>query len=306
MAEEWREFEELVSRIERILGPIGAVVTSPDRIRDSVTGKLRDVDASIRPQKDAPPVRVLECRDRAGVQDVTWIEQIIGKTLGHGVPTIAVSSTGFSKSAVTKANHYGIETRVISTLTQEEMIRWVRIVAVEHVIFHPRIEERVFLWLYPETDDPNTIDLHPSVYEQIQAGGGDAPVLLSVKDGRMFRVGEILDLVIRSGQIRFPESADNQAELRTAIIKFDRALFKTQTVVGPRDVSRLEIRFRLGVETTSSPLPAKGFSYHGAVRPTVHGIETQTEVLGNQILVSIHQEPGSNMFAVTVTKKDKQ
>ena len=139
MAEEWREFEQLVSRIERVLGPLGAVVTSPDRIRDSVTGQLREVDASIRPQKDAPPIRVLECRDRAGVEDVTWIEQIIGKILGHGVPTIAVSSKGFSKSAITKASHHGIETRIISTLTHEEMINWVPILAVEHEILQPPV-----------------------------------------------------------------------------------------------------------------------------------------------------------------------
>jgi hypothetical protein len=156
MAEGWREFEELVARIEKVLGPIGAVVTSPDRIRDSDTGQLREVDASIRPQMDAPPVRVLECRDRAGVQDVTWIEQIIGKTLGHGVPTIAVSSTGCSKPAIEKANRYGIEPRSISTLTQEEMIGWVKIVEVVHEISHLAIEG-VVVSLNPEPEDHDTL-----------------------------------------------------------------------------------------------------------------------------------------------------
>ena len=303
MAEEWREFEQLVSRIERVLGSLGAVVTSPDRIRDSVTGQLREVDASIRPQKDAPPIRVLECRDRAGVEDVTWIEQIIGKILGHGVPTIAVSSKGFSKSAITKASHHGIETRIISTLTQEEMINWVPILAVEHEILFPTIEGRINVSLHPEPQDrAGNIDFHPDVCAKIVTGGGDAAVFLFVQDGRMFKAGEILDEIIRSGRIR-PESPDDYAKLHTANIKFDRALFKIQTVAGLREVSRLEIDFRLAVQIISSPLPPKGFSYQGAVRPSVHGIESQTEVLGSQILVSIHQEPTSNMFAVTVTKK---
>jgi hypothetical protein len=118
----------------------------------------------------------------------------------------------------------------------------------------------------------------------------------------MFKAGEILDEIIRSGQMRL-ESPDDYAKLHTANIKFDRALFKIETVAGLREVSRLEIDFRLAVQIISSPLPPKGFSYQGAVRPTVHGIESQTEVLGSQILVSIHQEPTSNMFAVTVTKK---
>ena len=48
--DEWRQFELLAARIERTLAPSGAVVRSPDRLRDLVTGSLREVDASIRVQ----------------------------------------------------------------------------------------------------------------------------------------------------------------------------------------------------------------------------------------------------------------
>ncbi len=44
----WRDFEELVARIEKAATPHGVVVRSPDRIRDLVTGRAREVDASIR------------------------------------------------------------------------------------------------------------------------------------------------------------------------------------------------------------------------------------------------------------------
>lgn len=45
---EWRRFEKLVARIERVLAPKGAIVKSPDKIEDILTGSLREVDASIR------------------------------------------------------------------------------------------------------------------------------------------------------------------------------------------------------------------------------------------------------------------
>jgi hypothetical protein len=48
--------ELLVSRIEGILGPDGASVTSPDHIPDKVTGKLREVDASVRFQIGSIPI----------------------------------------------------------------------------------------------------------------------------------------------------------------------------------------------------------------------------------------------------------
>jgi len=298
MAEKWREFERLVSRIERVLGPLGAVVTSPDHVLDSVTERIREVDASIRPGENALPVRVLECRDRAEVEDVTWIEQIITKSRDHGIPTIAVSSSGFSSPAIKKAAHYNIETRVISTLTQEEMVGWVKIAAVEHVVFHTLIEE-VFIVVYPNEGDADSISLDPSAE-------GNAQVFSYVKDGRKFRPSEILDMLTRNGQIQLSEPAENPAILYTAIIKFEKGLFEIPTMVGFRGVSRLKLGFRMNKETILSPLPGEGFSYHGSVRPTVLGIESQTDVLGNQVLVSIHQQPGSNLLSITVTNKDKQ
>src|SRR5574339_176153 len=45
---DWKEVQALVARIEHLAAPKGAKVKSPDRIRDKVTGQLRDVDASIR------------------------------------------------------------------------------------------------------------------------------------------------------------------------------------------------------------------------------------------------------------------
>lgn len=45
---DWREFEMLVARIEADAGPSGMIVKCPDKIRSNVTGRLREVDASIR------------------------------------------------------------------------------------------------------------------------------------------------------------------------------------------------------------------------------------------------------------------
>jgi hypothetical protein len=74
---EWREFERLVARIEADAGPRGMIVTSPDRIRCNVTGRLREVDASIRSRIGTAEMLItIECRRRATIQDVTWIEQL--------------------------------------------------------------------------------------------------------------------------------------------------------------------------------------------------------------------------------------
>ena len=70
MAVEWREFEQLVARIEQTLAPQGAVVTSPDHVKDLYTGQDREVDATIRFRVGTVPILItVECRKRDRVQD---------------------------------------------------------------------------------------------------------------------------------------------------------------------------------------------------------------------------------------------
>src|SRR5690242_7148666 len=122
---DWREFEKMVARIEESLAPKGAVVKSPDKIRDLVSGRMREVDASIRFQIGSTPILItIECRKRKGVQDDTWIEQLATKRGKIGAAkTVAVSSTGFSESARRTAQLYGIELRSLTDRIEEEIVQ---------------------------------------------------------------------------------------------------------------------------------------------------------------------------------------
>lgn len=116
---EWREFERLIARIEGDAGPRGLIVKSPDRLRCKLTGRLREVDASIRAKVGTTEMLLtIECRRRSKLQDVTWIEQLATKKSSIGADrTIAVSVSGFSAEAQIAASHAGISLRKISDLT---------------------------------------------------------------------------------------------------------------------------------------------------------------------------------------------
>jgi hypothetical protein len=120
---EWREFERLIARIEADAGPQGLVVTSPDRLRCKLTGRMREVDASIRARVGTTEMLVtIECRRRQRIQDVTWIEQLATKKSSIGADrTIAVSVSGFSPEAQTAASHAGISLRKLSQITAAEI-----------------------------------------------------------------------------------------------------------------------------------------------------------------------------------------
>jgi hypothetical protein len=122
----WRRFELLVASIEGQLAPEFAVIKSPDHIRDIDTGKLREVDASIRMSIGSAEILVtIECRRRNTAADITWIEQLATKRVKLGASkTIAVSAQGFSPQAIQSAARYGIETRTLKPLSDGEVHDW--------------------------------------------------------------------------------------------------------------------------------------------------------------------------------------
>ncbi|WP_440640791.1 restriction endonuclease [Bradyrhizobium sp. PUT101] len=131
---EWREFERLVARIEADAGPTGMVVKSPDRIKCRVTGRLREVDASIRTRAGTSELLItVECRRRSKKQDVTWIEQLAAKRQAIGADrTIAVSASGFSPEAEAVALQHGIALRRASEFSVADINQFLKL---DFVIF---------------------------------------------------------------------------------------------------------------------------------------------------------------------------
>jgi hypothetical protein len=161
---DWRQFEQLVARIEADAGLLGLTVTSPDRIRCRITGRLREVDASVRTQIGTSSILItIECRKRPTKQDVTWIEQLATKRHAIGAArTIAVSSSGFSTEAQTVASSHGIDLRRLSEVSADEINR---LIGLNFVLFsHKRCAiASVGIRLFQSSDwtvpDPEHVDL---------------------------------------------------------------------------------------------------------------------------------------------------
>ena len=153
---DWREFEKLVARIERAASPHGAVVKSPDRIRDLTTGQMREVDASIRSKVGTAEVLItVECRKRGRKDDDTWIEQLATKRQKIGAAkTIAVSVAGFTSSATMSAKHFGIELRTLAKVSAHDIESWFLPAGAVHV-FRLIEDIRCFVVLYEDSGEPS-------------------------------------------------------------------------------------------------------------------------------------------------------
>ncbi len=114
------KFEKQIHRIHNLIEQAGSKITWNDKIPDPDNPKQdRQIDITIRRNNK---LTLIECRIRKKIQDVTWVEEIIGRRMSLNADSvIAVSASGFTKGAVKKAKKYGIILRDIQTLTENEI-----------------------------------------------------------------------------------------------------------------------------------------------------------------------------------------
>lgn len=162
-SEEWREFEILVAQIEEAASPHGAQVKSPDKIKDLVTGKMREVDASIKYKVGTTDILItIECRKRGRKDDDTWIEQLSTKRQKIGASkTIAVSSIGFTDSAIKTAKINNIELRTLKEISASDIDNWFLPGGAVHV-FRYFQKIKCFIVLYEESGIPSEFGFYLS------------------------------------------------------------------------------------------------------------------------------------------------
>lgn len=118
-------FEKLVERIHRVLDGEDAKVMWNEKVPDPDNpNQARQIDVTIR---RADSLTIVECRIHQSPQDVTWIEELMGRRTSLAADlVIAVSSSGFTDGARRKAERYGIVLRDFESLSIEELQNWGR------------------------------------------------------------------------------------------------------------------------------------------------------------------------------------
>ncbi len=126
MPRKGRGTELVLKELESLSLKDQAKIKSPDYIYDVVTGKDREVDVSIRIKIGTHEfLTIIECRDRKGNEDVTWIEQIVTKTKNlQANKVIAVSTSGFTDGAKKLAAHENVILRTLRDFKADEAIDW--------------------------------------------------------------------------------------------------------------------------------------------------------------------------------------
>lgn len=187
MPNDGRRLEELIASIEGLLLPAGFHVSTNRRIFDNDGAPMAEFDVEISGKVGSTEFTwLIECRDRpsSGAAPSAWIEQLVGRRSRFGFAKVtAVSTTGFSASAIEYAQQTGIELRVIESLDPSEFLCWVEPTPITQILNSAALEDAHFV-----VSDENPTELLASLRETLAKVNGDTPVLRSVKSGEIVSV----------------------------------------------------------------------------------------------------------------------
>ncbi|MGA3133668.1 MAG: restriction endonuclease [Terracidiphilus sp.] len=301
MTTAWREFEKLVARIEQAMAPSGAEVKSPDRIPDKITGQLREVDASIRYRVGTCPILItIECRDRSSSEDVRWIEQLAEKKRSVGAAmTIAVSSSGFSESAVKKAAASDIEIRTLADATPNEFVQWLKFQNVALQLNEWSLAD-LGLDLYdgPQGPPPQDTELSSTAQQSFREKGPLAPIFIRNSDGKGFHIENILTEWCKLNGTFFPPDLppDGSKVRRNLHQPMERNCLHVETTNGNFDIRIIHISVLLCRSSRLVPL-SKLAEYSDQNSPLV---QTAEWLLMDKIRLSLHRDLASGETKVSM------
>lgn len=298
MAREGRDFEQLIEKLEKILLPEKAVITSPDFILDKITGQKREVDISIKMEVGSVPILIIiECRDRQADQDTTWIEQLYTKTCDlNANKVIAVSSSGFSDNAVTKASHYGMETRTYGDISAEDIKDWCKI---EFITSH----NQQYLIHHVQLDIPETELLIGNPLEGKTVGNFS---LTRTKDKAQVNLISIFKREANAHNVWASVPIDNNLHRKTVKIEFTNPEDRYEIDNGGKVIPITSITFIVDLKIEIKNIPiSKVTAYKGKDGAIAQTLEFEGLLPdNNMILQFIKAKDGS--LLLSARKKDEK
>ena len=117
-------FQHMMYILSRLLHDESWIVRESVLLEDRVTTTPREIDILIEGQVGPVPIKIgVECIDFTRPADVKWIESMLTKHADIKTDKlIAVSRSGFTKAALSKAEHHGI---IAASLMQADKSFWV-------------------------------------------------------------------------------------------------------------------------------------------------------------------------------------
>ena len=303
MARKGRDLEKLVALLEKHLGNEGIKVTSPDYIEGKKSKSPREVDISLRSQIGSSDILVIvECRDRKGNEDVTWIEQLATKREDVGADkAVAVSSTGFSKGAINLATAENIELRTLEEIDPNEILLWF---AFKEFTVLKRSSSFDHISIKLTAPDTVTLAFPPEVLSKFSPFDINAQIFRKKIDGSLVSFWNIWvgqNLIEIYSDVEPAGSKVNRRIILNSPNKQD--CFQLMTTSGFVDIEQFEVDAKLWIEVKNNPLTSMRL-YSADNKIIAQSAEFEFEHMGKTLAFELHKYPQSGKQAISLRKKE--
>jgi hypothetical protein len=292
-----RRLENIVAVIEKSLDPERLVVKSPDVELDKTTGKPREIDVGIRLKGGSTALLIMvECREWKRRQGVEWIEQVASKRSAIGAATaVAVSSSGFTKGALQKARHEGIETRGIDEIDADDVRDWFQ---VFHFTLLQRRYELHHVELGLDLRDEELQDETRSLAGQWKYGD---EVFICKPENRKCSFDIIHRVAINNDEVWQAIPTDGAKTPRRLEVNYpnEAGRYQLQTAEGPVDIARIVFYVTQWIEERAVPL-SRILSYHRENGPVSQVVQYEFDVESRGHTVSFAKDMETGEISVTV------
>ena len=300
MSRQGKDFEELIKTIETALAKGDVEIKSPDYIPDKITGRKREVDISIRTKVGSSPILViLECRDRVGQEDTTWIEQLATKKNDVGASlAIAITSSNFSKNALEKAKHYGIETRTYGKIDVNEIKGWLKFIEIPFITCSFVIDGLTIEFTDGTSLVPNS--------EELNLSNEKTRIIIRLADNHKFTFRETVHSVLGRTNIYDDVPTDGQFKKRSiAITAPENEAGKWLRVIDNSEIKEIaRFVFTLSLKRE---LEMKSISRIGAYKSDdetlLENVEFDMDLLGQEGTISIKKNKQTGALILSIQEK---
>ncbi len=293
-----RIFEELVFVLTKGLHE-RAAVKFDDHLVDKDTGKLRQIDISVRVTEGPTSFLVIiEARERSRPVGVGYVEEVKSKAESVGADrAVIVSNRGFGKNALIKAKSYRIETYSLQDAMREN---WSETISQLRGIIHHSIGANVKFYFLADND--SIINPCPELIARLRTEAGKAVLVEDTITGEVFTAGDILNLVFEKRGIPALIDSDPQRrhslDVHTNIVPNDKWTFRCST--GARlPFRRLRIQGEVWRKTEIIPIDVEQYSdeINGTllaevIKPSV------TSELGIELIITNPGSPNGSQILI--------
>lgn len=279
--------EDLVAWIQQSVHEKALVIPN-EKVLDIQTKKKRQIDISIR-LSDGPThlFVMVEVRDRTKPIDVRYIEEVHSKKQSVNANAASiVSRSGFTKTALEKAKHLGIQTLTYEDAIKSDWSGWIRCNSLR--VYEKR-SEAVLIDLGLDDSNP-TLKLAPEVLSQVK-GSIESKVLLSDEGKPLASFSDLANHIINSFGEKLYEGLEVNGEKVRRSLLFEGILQPQLFVLGDdglkHKIVKVSVVADFYIKESKYPIHVSRYRNTGSKESIAEVATADIEVEGKKIRVDI-------------------